>query len=53
MNVDFTSFLGELWRTKPSLIILFAAGVIVFVLLIVDTHRHRKKQKSRHKTKLH
>ncbi len=53
MNLDFSEFVRMLWQNKPSLIILFVGGVILFVLLVIDTHRHRKKQKERHRIKHH
>ena len=48
MNSDFSNFVSDIWRYKPFIIILFAVGLIVFVLLVIDTYRHRKKQKGRH-----
>ena len=48
MDSDFSNFVSEVWRYKPLVIILFAAGLIVFTLLVIDTYRHRKKQKRRH-----
>ena len=51
MDSDFSSFVSNVWRYKPFIIILFAASLIVFALLVVDTYRHRKKQKGRHPKK--
>jgi len=51
MDSDFSSFVSNVWRYKPFIIILFAVGLIIFVLLVIDTHRHRKKQKERHPKK--
>jgi len=51
MDPDLSSFVSDLWRYKPFIIILFAVGLIIFVLLVVDTYRHRKKQKGRHPKK--
>jgi len=48
MDSDFSNFVSEVWRYKPLVIILFAAGLIIFTLLVIDTYRHRKKQKRRH-----
>jgi hypothetical protein len=47
MSPDVSDFVGEVWRGKPIVIILAVAGFIIFVLLVIDTHRHRKKQKGR------
>ncbi len=53
MNSEFVSdirdFVALLWQYRPFLLVMIAAGIIIFVLLIIDTHRHRKKQKGRHK----
>ena len=49
MNSDASSFMQTVWQYKPILIVLLVGGLIVFVLLVVDTHRHRNKQKKRHK----
>ena len=51
MDSDFSSFVSNVWRYKPFIIIALAAGLIVFVLLVIDTHRYRKKQKGRHSKK--
>jgi hypothetical protein len=47
MSPDISGFISDVWRYKPIVIILGVAGFIVFVLLVIDTHRHRKKQKGR------
>jgi hypothetical protein len=49
MNSDLSNFLSELWRYKPIIIVLAIGGMILFVLLVVDTYRHRKRRKDRHK----
>jgi hypothetical protein len=49
MNPDTSDFMQTLWQYKPIIIVLLVGGLIVFVLLVVDTHRHRNKQKKRHK----
>ena len=51
MGSNFSSFVSEVWRYKPFIIIVFVAGLIIFTLLVIDTHRHRKKQKGRHPKK--
>jgi cell division protein FtsL len=54
MESDISQFIGEIWRYKPIIIILLVAGLIVFILSVIDTHRHRKKiHKKRHRTKHH
>jgi len=52
MDSDLSKFIGEIWRYKPIILILLVAGLILFVLCVIDTHRHRKKtQKKRHRPK--
>jgi hypothetical protein len=46
---DFRDLLSQIWQYRPILIVLVSGGFIIFVLLVIDAHRHRKKQKSRHK----
>ena len=54
MDSDVSQFIGEVWRYKPILIILLLGGLIIFILSVIDTHRHRKKtQKKRHLPKKH
>ena len=45
MPSDFSDFVNEIWRHQPALLVLLAAGFVVFVLLVIDTHRHRRKRK--------
>jgi len=46
---DFRAFVSLLWQYRPILVVLICGGFIVFILLVIDAHRHRKKQKRRHK----
>jgi len=46
---DFRAFVSMLWQFRPVLIVLVCGGVVIFLLVVIDTHRHRKKQKGRHK----
>jgi hypothetical protein len=49
---EFTNLMTEVWQHQPILIVLLAGGFIITALLIIDTHRHRKKiHKHRHKSK--
>lgn len=48
MNDDSASFLTYVWQHKPVVVVLLVSGLVIFCLLIVDTYRHRKKEKSRH-----
>jgi hypothetical protein len=54
MYPAFQEFLRDLWRDSPSLVILFGGGAILFALLVIDTYRHRKQRKDRHRiTRFH
>jgi cell division protein FtsL len=54
MDSDFSQFISEIWRYQPVIIVLLVGGFIMFVLLVIDTHRHRKKiQKQRPPHKRH
>jgi len=38
---DSTSFWSTLWRDKPIVIVLIVIGLVFFILLVIDAHRHR------------
>jgi len=48
---DFTEFLQNIWQHKPVILVVFAVGLLIFLLFVVDTHLHRKKRKGQHQTK--
>jgi hypothetical protein len=47
MSPDISDFVSGVWRDQPIVIVLAVAGFIIFVPLVIDTYRHRKKQKGR------
>ncbi|HTL73234.1 MAG TPA: hypothetical protein VL863_08015 [bacterium] len=52
MNDDFTTFITYIWQHQPIIVVLLIGGLIMFTLLVIDTHRHRKKsKKTRHRIK--
>ena len=54
MGSDVSTFVGEVWQYKPLIIVLAIVGLIILCLSVIDTHRHRKKErKKRHRTKDH
>ena len=54
MDSNLSQFISEIWRYKPIIIVLLVGGIIIFVLSVIDTHRHRKKtHKKRHHLKQH
>ena len=46
---DFRAFVALLWQYRPVLVVLVSLGFILVILLCIDTHVYRKKQKGRHK----
>jgi hypothetical protein len=46
---DFRAFVSLIWQYRPILVVLILGGAIIFALVVIDAHRHRKKRKSRHK----
>ena len=48
MIADISDFVSDLWHNRPIVIVVVIGGAIVFLLLVIDTYRHRKKQKGRH-----
>lgn len=50
--MEFARTFQEIWENKPGAVVLFAVGLIVFVFLVVDTWRHKRRRR-RHHPKLH
>ena len=50
---DFRDLLSEVWQHYPILLIVVGGGFVIFILVVIDTHRHRKTLKGRHKKRLH
>ena len=54
MDSNLSQFISYIWQHKPIVIVLVVGGFVLFVLSVIDTHRHRKKtQKKRHRPKHH
>jgi hypothetical protein len=53
MDSDVSTFVSEIWQYKPIIIVLAIGGLVILCLSVIDTHRHRKKNKKRHRTKHH
>ncbi len=47
MSEDFYEFVRSLWDRKPAILILFVGGFAVFLLLVINTYRHRRQIKKR------
>jgi hypothetical protein len=50
---DFRELVSEVWQYRPVLIVLLIGGFIIFIMVVIDTYRHRKQRKGRHKKRLH
>jgi len=54
MDSNLSQFISEIWRYRPIIIVLLVGGFVIFVLSVIDTHRHRKQiHKRRHRGKHH
>ena len=48
MDADqIASSLRQLWENKPGTVVLLAVGFFVFVFLVVDAWRHKRKRRRR------
>jgi hypothetical protein len=41
---DVFDNLSQLWEVRPGVVLLLGIGFVVFVFLVIDTWRHRKRQ---------
>lgn len=48
---QLTSGVKQIWENKPGVIILLVLGFVVFVFIVIDTHKHRQRKKNRHPPK--
>ena len=44
MDELFRNF-QSLWENKPGVVVLLVLGFVVFVFLVIDTRRHKRKSK--------
>ena len=49
MNDDFYQFVSSLWENRPVIIVLFSGGLALFLLSVINTFRHRRRLKRRHR----
>ena len=40
--------LEQLWENKPGAMVLLVLGLVVFIFLVVDAWRHKRRRKGRH-----
>ena len=53
MSDDVYQFVSNLWEHKPVVVILFLGGFALFMLSIINTFRHRRQLKKRHRITRH
>ena len=49
MSDDFYQFVSNLWQNRPLIIVLFLGGFALFLLSVINTFRHRRHLKKRHR----
>jgi len=42
---EFSTSFQQLWENKPRAVVLVAVGFVVFLFLVVDTWRHKRRRK--------
>jgi len=47
MNQDTLVFLAWIWDHNPLIIVLLVGVPVLFLLSVIDTHRHRKNDHRR------
>jgi len=48
---QLTSGVKQIWENRPTVVVLFALGFVVFVIIVLDTRRQRRKHKNKHPKK--
>jgi hypothetical protein len=48
---QLTSGVRQIWENKPGVVVLLAIGFLVFVFIVIDAWRHRKRHKDKHPKK--
>jgi hypothetical protein len=45
MSEDSYEFIKNIWQHSPVILVLFVGGFAIFLLLVVNTWRHRRHRK--------
>ena len=53
MTTELLEFMAQVWRDQPSLVVFLALGFVVFVCLVVDSHRVHRQRSIRQRTGLY
>jgi hypothetical protein len=53
MTADLLDFMAQIWREQPSLIVFLVLGFVVFVCLVIDSHRLHRERSTRQRIGLY
>jgi hypothetical protein len=45
---ELTRSCQQLWENRPGAVILLLVGLVVFIFLVIDTWRHKRRRKKPH-----
>jgi hypothetical protein len=48
---QLTSGVKQIWENRPGVVVLLGIGFLVFVVIVIDAWRHRRKDKGKHPKK--
>ncbi len=48
---QLTNGVKQIWENRPDVVVLLGLGFLVFVFVVWDARRHRRRQKNRHPPK--
>lgn len=48
---QLTNGVKQIWENRPGVIVLLALGFVVFIVIVLDVRRHKKRVKEKHPRK--
>ncbi len=48
---QLTNGIKQIWENKPEVVVLLSLGFLVFLFIVLDARRHRRKNKGKHPPK--
>jgi len=48
---QLTNGVQQIWENRPGVIVLLGLGFVVFVIIVFDARRHKKRVKDKHPRK--
>jgi hypothetical protein len=48
---QLTNGVKQIWENRPGVVVLLGIGFLVFIFIVIDARRHRKKTKDKHPKK--